>query len=100
MCCREYRTGGRQESTTPASICDGQRSSSGINTFFNIGKGSTISVLELAGKISDRIEFIAKREGEAEITFADITKAGEMLGWKPELELEEYIREELNGNLK
>jgi UDP-glucose 4-epimerase len=70
-------------------------SNAGINTFFNIGKGDTISVLELANKISDRIEFIPKREGEADITFADITKAGEMLGWKPELELDDYIREEL-----
>ena len=70
-------------------------SNAGINTFFNIGKGDTISVLELANKISDRVEFIPKREGEADITFADITKAGEMLGWRPELELNDYIREEL-----
>lgn len=69
-------------------------SNEGINTFFNIGKGHTISVLELANKISDQIEFIPKREGEADITFADISKAGEMLNWKPQFELDDYIREE------
>ena len=64
-----------------------------INTSFNIGKGSTISVLELAQKISTEFEFIPRREGESEITFADISKAKDILNWAPEYQLENYIKE-------
>lgn len=63
-----------------------------LNTAFNIGFGSTLSVLELARMISPDIHFIAKREGEAAITFADNSKARRMLGWQPVQELSEYIR--------
>jgi len=61
------------------------------NTAFNIGNASTLSVLELAKMISDKIEFIPKREGEADITFANITKAKNQLKWKPEHNLKQYI---------
>ena len=63
-----------------------------LNTAFNIGFGSTTSVLDLAKMISDRIEFIPKRDGEAEITFADITKARKILGWEPTIKLNDYIK--------
>lgn len=62
-----------------------------LNTAFNIGFGATLSVLELAEMISDRIEFIPKREGEADITFADNSKAKKMLNWKPSIAISEYI---------
>jgi len=66
-----------------------------LNTAFNIGKGSTLSILELAQMISDKYTFIAKREGEAEITFADIAKARRVLKWEPTYTLEDYIKKEL-----
>lgn len=66
-----------------------------LNTAFNIGNGSTLSVLDLARMISDKYRFIAKREGEAEITFADITKARKVLKWEPGFKLEDYIKLEL-----
>lgn len=66
-----------------------------LNTAFNIGFGSTLSVLELAQLISTDIQFIAKREGEADITFADTTKARTVLGWVPKHQLEDYLRHEL-----
>lgn len=68
-----------------------------LNTAFNIGFGSTMSILDLAKLISDRYEFIAKREGEADITFADTRKANELLGWKPVHPLEEYIKREIEA---
>ncbi|HXP52510.1 MAG TPA: NAD-dependent epimerase/dehydratase family protein [Bacteroidia bacterium] len=68
-----------------------------LNTAFNIGNGSTLSILELAKKISDKYSFIAKREGEADITFADITKAKTILKWTPTYKIEEYIKKE-SGN--
>jgi UDP-glucose 4-epimerase len=66
------------------------------NTSFNIGKGSTITILELASKISDDVELIPKREGEAEVTFADVSKAKKLLGWEPRLELNQYIKQVLS----
>jgi UDP-glucose 4-epimerase len=66
-----------------------------LNTAFNIGHGSTTSVLDLARMIGGKIEFIAKREGEAEITFADVSKAGAVLGWSPTGDLGKYIASEL-----
>lgn len=66
-----------------------------INTAFNIGQGTTLSVLELAKMISSQYEFIPKREGEADITFADISKAKAVLGWNPSHNMVEYIKSEL-----
>lgn len=67
-----------------------------LNTAFNVGFGSTLSVLDLAKLIDkDTIEFIDKREGEAEITFADTSKIESMLGWKPGLDIQTYIKQEL-----
>lgn len=76
-----------------ASVAEGK-----INTAFNIGFGNTKSVLELAKMISSNISFIDKREGEAEITFADTSKAARMLGWKPVHELESYINQEISAS--
>ncbi|MBS1652569.1 MAG: NAD-dependent epimerase/dehydratase family protein [Bacteroidetes bacterium] len=66
-----------------------------LNTSFNIGNGNTISVLELAKMITNEYEFIPKREGESEITFADITKAKEVLGWTSDKNLKDYILEKI-----
>lgn len=66
-----------------------------LNTAFNIGHSDTMSVLELAKLISDNYEFIPKREGEAEITFADVTKAKQLLEWSPKLELKTFIQDSL-----
>jgi UDP-glucose 4-epimerase len=71
-----------------ASECPGV-----INAAFNIGHSSTCSILELAKMISDKFEFIAKREGEADITFADIRKAKSILKWDPSHTLKKYIEE-------
>ena len=62
-----------------------------LNTAFNIGNGSTLSILDLAKMISDKYEFIPKREGEADITFADINKAKRILSWEPTHSIKEYI---------
>jgi UDP-glucose 4-epimerase len=67
-----------------------------INTSFNIGNGSTMSILDLAKMISEQFEFIPAREGEAEITFADVTKAQSILHWEPQYKVQDYINEVLN----
>jgi len=63
-----------------------------LNTSFNIGASGTISVLELAQMISNDYLFIPQREGEAEITYSDVSKAKDILGWEPEYDLESYIK--------
>ncbi len=63
-----------------------------INAAFNIGNGTTISVLDLAKMITPNFEFIDKREGEADTTFADISKANKILEWFPEHSVEEYVK--------
>jgi UDP-glucose 4-epimerase len=66
-----------------------------INSSINLGMGETLSVLDLAKKISTNIKFIEKREGESDITLADITKAKKVLNWKPEISLNEYIKSQI-----
>ncbi|HTA81641.1 MAG TPA: NAD-dependent epimerase/dehydratase family protein [Bacteroidia bacterium] len=67
-----------------------------LNTAFNIGNGSTLSIVDLAKKISDKHCFIEKRDGEAEITFADTTKARTILKWEPSFKIEDYIEKEIS----
>jgi len=62
---------------------------------FNIGTGRNHSVLELANMISDKQTFIPPRLGEARVTLADNTKARTILGWEPQVRLEDYIKEQL-----
>lgn len=58
---------------------------------FNIGTGKSFSILSIAEKISKKIEFIPKRQGEARATLADNSKAKEILNWSPTYELEKYL---------
>lgn len=63
-----------------------------LNTSFNIGNGSTMSILDLARAISENYEFVPARTGEAEITFADISKARKVLNWEPTFDIESYLK--------
>ena len=59
---------------------------------FNIGSGINYSVQEIADAISDNQTYIPKREGEMETTWSNIDKASEILGWKPEVDVLEWIK--------
>lgn len=63
-----------------------------LNTAFNVGNSNTMSVLELAKLISDDYTFIEKREGEADITYSDVSKAKKILNWEPKYDLASYIK--------
>ena len=58
---------------------------------FNIGSGINYSVQDIADAISDNQTYIPKREGEMETTWSNIEKASEVLGWKPEVDVLEWI---------
>jgi UDP-glucose 4-epimerase len=56
----------------------------------NVGTGENISILELAKEISDDIEFIPSRPGEAKETLASISLM-EGLGWKPTIKIKDWL---------
>ena len=62
---------------------------------FNVGTGTNNSVLELADMISKNQKFIEPRIGEAYETLADNTKLKTVLGWKPTIKIEDYIKDKL-----
>ena len=59
---------------------------------FNIGSGINYSVQEIADAISDNQTYIPKRDGEMETTWSNIEKASEILSWKPEVDVLEWIK--------
>jgi UDP-glucose 4-epimerase len=61
---------------------------------FNVGTGENVSVLELAKGISEDIEFVPSRPGEAKETLADSTKI-KSIGWKPTKNIEGWVKENI-----
>lgn len=63
-----------------------------IGTPINIGSGCNYSVLEVAHMFSDELKFMPARPCESKETLADNSKALKVLGWKPRIGLNEYIK--------
>ena len=63
-----------------------------LGQVFNIGSGINYSVQEIADAISDNQTYIPKRDGEMETTWSNIEKASEILNWKPEVDVLEWIK--------
>ena len=59
---------------------------------FNVGSGKNYSVKEIADAVSDNQTFIPQRSGEMDTTIANIDKIGEVIGWKPEVDVLEWIK--------
>lgn len=59
---------------------------------FNVGSGKNYSIKEIADAISDNQTFIPKRSGEMDTTIANIDKIGEVIGWKPEVDVIGWIK--------
>ena len=59
---------------------------------FNVGSGKNYSVKEIADVISDDQVFIPRRSGEMETTIANIDKIGKVMGWKPEVDVINWIK--------
>lgn len=60
---------------------------------YNVGSGGTYSILKLANLIDpgSKYEFIPKRPGEPDCTFADITRITEDLKWSPRATFEDGV---------
>lgn len=60
---------------------------SGISgEIFNVGSNNHYSINELVGHLGGDVEYIPKRPGEPDCTFADITRIREQLGWEAKVD--------------
>jgi UDP-glucose 4-epimerase len=60
---------------------------------FELGRGKNYSINEIAGAFGDYpTEYIDKRPGEMRNTLNTDTKAKDLLGWKPTVDIKEYIK--------
>ena len=62
-----------------------------LGQVFNVGSGKNYSIKEIADAISTNQTFIPKRSGEMDTTIANIDKIGEVIGWKPEVDVIDWI---------
>jgi nucleoside-diphosphate-sugar epimerase len=60
---------------------------------FNIGSGINYSIRDVANMISSHQLFEPRRKGDAEATLADISKAKRLLGWLPEIDFPQGVKE-------
>ncbi len=69
-----------------------------VGEVFNIGGGSRISVIELIEKIEAltgkkaKLNYKGKQKGDVRDTWADVSKAEEMLNWKSQIDINEGLR--------
>ena len=73
-----------------ASLMPGVRDN--LGGVFNVGSGVNYSVQEIADAISDNQTYIPKREGEMDTTWSNIDKINQVIGWKPEVDVLEWIK--------
>ena len=64
---------------------------------YNVGSGKNYSVNDIASFISDDTINIPPRVGEARNSLANIDKIYKTFAWKPQTDVEAWIREQLNG---
>ncbi len=64
----------------------------GFGEIYNVGTGKEHSILDLVELIGGEHEHIPERIGESRNTRADISKTKKVLGWKPTVKLEDYLK--------
>jgi UDP-glucose 4-epimerase len=67
------------------------------NEVFNIGGGDPISINQIVSILSSEHVSIPERPGEPKITWADISKAENLLDWIPQISIETGIRKMLEN---
>jgi len=63
----------------------------------NIGSNNTYSINKLVNLLGGDVEYIPKRPGEPDCTWADISKAKKLLNWTPQVTLEEGVKKMLSN---
>ena len=61
-----------------------------------LGRGNNYSINELAGMFDCETTYIPKRPGEAEVTLCDTSEALIKIGYKPKVNIEDYVKEIIN----
>ncbi len=75
-----------------------------VGAVFNIGGGSRISVNDLIKKIEEITEknadvtYAEKQKGDVKATQADTSRAVELLGWKPKVDVDEGLKKYIKGD--
>jgi len=64
---------------------------------FELGRGKNYSIKEIAEMFQTDINYEDDKPGEAEITLCTDILAKEVLGWEAKINIEDYIKEYLNG---
>jgi len=62
-----------------------------VGQIFNVGTGNSYSVNQIARKLSNKIKYLPPRKSEARHTQANITKIKNYFGWKPKIQLMEWL---------
>lgn len=78
--------------TDVASAFVSAAESSVSGEIFNVGSGNTYSINQLVKLLGGTPQFVPKRPGEPDSTFADIAKIRRMLGWTPTVSFEQGVR--------
>jgi len=63
-----------------------------VGEAMNVGSGTHVSVNQLVELLGGEMEYIPRRPGEPECTFADISKIRKLLGWQAKVSFEEGVR--------
>jgi len=56
-----------------------------VNNIYNVGADRPIEIMKLAKILSNKFQFIPKRPGEPDCTWANISKIKKHTGWKPKV---------------
>ncbi len=67
------------------------------NEVINLGSDNTYSVNSLVDLLEGEKIYIAKRPGEPDCTWADISKAKDLLNWQPKVTLQEGVKKLLDN---
>ena len=67
------------------------------NEVINLGSDNTYSVNNLAELLEGEKIYIPKRPGEPDCTWADISKAKDLLNWQPKITLQEGVKKLLDN---
>lgn len=62
-----------------------------VHQVFNVGAGDPQPINRLVELIGGEVTYVPKRPGEPECTWADVTKARQMLGWAPRVSFEQGV---------
>ncbi len=77
-----------------AFLCAAESTVSGES--LNVGSGHHYSVNRLVELLGGKVEYIPKRPGEPDCTFADVTKIMQLIGWRAKISFEEGVAKMLN----